>query len=122
MRVTSVPGVKLFGIIFAAGPVNSPALLQVGSQPGHGRANPADPARVQDVFFHIGGAAPGRATFSLVVNSSQVILDDIWAWRADHGRRVGRSRRSSLSWLAGRSRAARRSPRPVSGAMSGAPL
>jgi hypothetical protein len=87
MRVASVPGVKLSGMIFAAGTVNSPMLLQVGSQPGPG--NPADPTLVQDVFFSIGGAAPGRATTSLVVNSSQVILDDIWAWRADHGQGVG---------------------------------
>ena len=87
MRVASVRGVKLSGMIFAAGPVNSPMLLQVGSQPGP--ADPADPTQVQDVFFRIGGAAPGRATTSLVVNSSQVILDDIWAWRADHGRGVG---------------------------------
>jgi hypothetical protein len=87
MRVASVPGVKLSGMIFDAGPVNSPVLLQVGSQPGLG--DPADPTLVQDVFFRIGGAAPGRATTSLVVNSSQVILDDIWAWRADHGQGVG---------------------------------
>ena len=44
---------------------------------------------MQDVFFRIGGATPGQATDSLVVNSSHVILDDIWAWRADHGTGVG---------------------------------
>ena len=38
-----------------------------------------------------GSAAPtpGKATTSLVVNSDNVILDDIWAWRADHGNGVG---------------------------------
>lgn len=41
------------------------------------------------MFFRIGGATPGRATNSLVVNSDNVILDDIWAWRADHGNGVG---------------------------------
>jgi hypothetical protein len=87
MRVASVPGVKLSGMIFAAGPVNSPVLLAVGRVAGPG--DPADPTLVQDVFFTIGGAAPGRASTSLVVNSSQVILDDIWAWRADHGQGVG---------------------------------
>ena len=44
---------------------------------------------MQDVFFRIGGATAGSATDSLVVNSSHVILDDIWAWRADHGAGVG---------------------------------
>ncbi len=87
MRVASVRGVKLSGMIFAAGSANSPVLLQVGSQPG--LADPADPTLMQDVFFRVGGAAPGRATTSLVVNSSQVILDDIWAWRADHGHGIG---------------------------------
>ena len=53
------PGVKLSGMIFEAGPVNSPVLLQVGSQPGPGPADPADPTLVQDVFFRIGGAAAG---------------------------------------------------------------
>jgi hypothetical protein len=88
MVVTSVPGVKLSGLIFDAGPVNSRVLLQVGL---HGRlgSSPADPTLVQDVFFRIGGATPGKATASLVVNSSHVILDDIWAWRADHGSGVG---------------------------------
>ncbi len=89
MRVASVPGVRLAGMIFDAGPVRSPVLLQVGSGPGAGPGNPADPTVLQDVFFRIGGSRPGQAATSLVVDSSQVILDDIWAWRADHGDGVG---------------------------------
>jgi hypothetical protein len=89
MRVPSVPGVKLSGMIFDAGPVNSPVLLQVGG-PRSGRGgDPSDPSLAQDVFFRVGGAEAGQATDSLVVNSSDVILDDIWAWRADHGSGVG---------------------------------
>ena len=41
------------------------------------------------MFFRIGGAPAGSATASLVVNNNNVILDDIWAWRADHGAGVG---------------------------------
>ncbi len=89
MQVASVPGVKLSGMIFDAGPVNSRVLLDVGSFHGQGYSDPADPTLVQDVFFRIGGATPGQADTSLVVNSSNVILDDIWAWRADHGNGVG---------------------------------
>ncbi len=89
MVVTSVPGVKLSGMIFDAGPVNSRVLLQVGLRAGDSASSPADPTLVQDVFFRIGGATPGEATTSMVVNSSDVILDDIWAWRADHGNGVG---------------------------------
>jgi hypothetical protein len=49
----------------------------------------SDPSGLYDVFFRIGGAEPGSATISLVVNSDNVIRDDIWAWRADHGAGVG---------------------------------
>ena len=91
MATASVPGVKLSGIIFDAGATNSPALLQVGS--GHGPADRpvavGDPTLVQDVFFRIGGAEAGRATDALVVDQPSTILDDVWAWRADHGAGVG---------------------------------
>jgi hypothetical protein len=89
MVVANVPGVKLSGMIFDAGPVNSPVLLQVGQTTGNQGSSASDPTLLQDVFFRIGGATPGRADTSLLVNSSHVILDDVWAWRADHGNGVG---------------------------------
>jgi hypothetical protein len=87
MSVAGVKGVKLAGLLFDAGPVNSPVLLQVGTS--HAQSDPEDPTLLSDVFFRIGGATAGKATISLVVNSDNVILDDIWAWRADHGNGVG---------------------------------
>ena len=48
-----------------------------------------DPSTLSDVYFRIGGATPGMATTSLEVDSADVILDNIWAWRADHGNGVG---------------------------------
>jgi Pectate lyase superfamily protein len=89
MQVVSGRGVKLSGLIFDAGPTNSGVLLQLGSPQAGRTGSPADPSLVQDVFFRIGGATAGSATTSLVVNSSDVILDDIWAWRADHGAGAG---------------------------------
>jgi hypothetical protein len=91
MQVTDVSGVKLSGILFDAGPVNSPALLQVGSShhPGRQASDPNDPTLIQDVFFRVGGVAPASVTTALVINSSEVLVDDIWAWRADHGTGVG---------------------------------
>jgi hypothetical protein len=41
------------------------------------------------VFFRVGGPHAGKATVALEVNSDDVLLDDIWAWRADHGQGVG---------------------------------
>ncbi len=107
MSVADVPGVDIAGITFDAGAVNSPVLLQVGTkQKGHrddhgddnrseegrkhaGKSSAANPTGLQDVFFRIGGPYLGKASVSLEVNSDNVVLDDIWAWRADHGNGVG---------------------------------
>jgi hypothetical protein len=88
MSVADVKGVKIAGLLFDAGAVNSDTLLQVGTKNAH-KSDAADPTSLHDVFFRVGGAAAGKATTSLVVNSDNVILDDIWAWRADHGSGVG---------------------------------
>ena len=89
MTIASAKGMLVSGVLFDAGPINSPVLLQVGD--GHARSDneASDPSALSDVFFRIGGAAAGKATTSLIVNSNNVILDDIWAWRADHGIGVG---------------------------------
>ena len=86
IRVGDVKGVSLAGLTIDAGPTNSPLLMQVGTgRPGVTQASAADPTTLSDVFFRIGGPHAGSATVSLEVNSNHVILDDIWAWRADHG-------------------------------------
>jgi hypothetical protein len=89
MIVASDNGVQLSDIIFDAGPKNSPVLLQVGLCGICHLGNSSDPSGLYDIFFRIGGAEAGSATVSLVVNSDNAILDDIWAWRADHGAGVG---------------------------------
>jgi hypothetical protein len=91
MQVADVKGVKLSGILFDAGATNSPALLQVGSghPTGPNAASPSDPTLIQDVFFRVGGVGPAKVATALVINSSNVLVDDIWAWRADHGTAVG---------------------------------
>ena len=59
-------------------------------QPAHNRSDAADPIALQRRLLpHRRRRTPGKATTSLVVNSDDVILDDIWAWRADHGNGVG---------------------------------
>jgi hypothetical protein len=88
LRVVDAPGVDIAGLMIDAGPVNSPVLLQVGipgEEPEDGGSSPSDPTVLHDVFFRIGGPHVGKATVSLEVNSDNVIVDDLWAWRADHG-------------------------------------
>jgi hypothetical protein len=92
--VGDVPGVEVSGLIVDAGASSSPALLQVGTPlsrilPARLTSNPDDPTLISDVFFRIGGPHAGKATNALVVDANNVILDDIWAWRADHGSGVG---------------------------------
>ena len=84
MIVTTNIGVKLSGLIIDAGPINSPVLLSVGVS---GPSSAGNPDLIQDIFFRIGGAetTPVSADVSLIDNASNSIIDDVWAWRADHG-------------------------------------
>ncbi|MES1246851.1 MAG: adenylyl cyclase [Actinomycetota bacterium] len=89
LETASVPGIKISGLTVDAGPVNSQVLMQIGGRNAGGTHDANDPTVLSDAFFRIGGATPGRATTSLVVNADNAILDDVWAWRADHGNGVG---------------------------------
>lgn len=84
LTVADVDGVRIAGLLFDAGTVNSDTLMTVGTQ-GNTARHVDNPNTVQDVYFRIGGAVAGKATNSLVINSSDTIIDHIWAWRADHG-------------------------------------
>jgi hypothetical protein len=88
MTVADVDGVKIAGVLFDAGTVSSPVLLDVGPV-GSAASHAANPTSLHDVFFRIGGAAVGRAAISLRINSNDVIGDHTWIWRADHGAGVG---------------------------------
>ena len=92
ITVTDVDGVKISGLILDAGPVNSPVLLKMGYglfgfplPRGGFFPHVNNPSSLNDVYFRIGGATLGKATTSLEINSADVIVDNIWAWRADHG-------------------------------------
>ncbi|MGW2389145.1 coagulation factor 5/8 type domain-containing protein [Streptomyces lydicamycinicus] len=88
MKVADVDGVRLAGFLIDAGPVNSVTLLEVGPE-GASADHAANPTTVQDVFIRIGGAGPGKATTSMVINSNHTVIDHTWVWRADHGDGVG---------------------------------
>ena len=81
MTVADVKGVEISGLIFEAGPVNSPVLLQVGTRhPANdeardrsGWSDPSDPTTLNDVYFRIGGrtsARPRSASRSTPTTSS----------------------------------------------------
>jgi hypothetical protein len=88
MNIADVNGVNVSGVIFDAGPTNSSALLQVGTQ-GSTVSHASDPDSFDDVFFRVGGAEAGSATTSFIDNSNNSLIDDVWVWRADHGAGAG---------------------------------
>lgn len=96
ITVADVDGVQIAGLIIDAGPVNSHLLFKMGTglfgfplPPGGLFSHANNPSSISDVFFRVGGATAGSATTSLEIDSKDVIVDDIWAWRADHGNGVG---------------------------------
>jgi hypothetical protein len=85
ITVADVDGVQIAGLLIDAGPVSSPVLLQIGVKGASRVSHASNPITINDVFFRIGGATVGTAATSMEIDSNNVILDNIWAWRADHG-------------------------------------
>lgn len=90
MTVSNVGGVKIAGVLFDAGAKKSSALLTVGTS-GDKTSHKDNPILLSDTFYRVGGADsnPGKVTTCVVINSSDVIGDNFWVWRADHGAGVG---------------------------------
>lgn len=90
MRVGDVTGVRLAGILFDAGRVKSSDLLTVGNTKNN-VDNSSNPTVISDCFFRVGGAdnANCQVENCVEINSNDVICDNFWVWRADHGSGVG---------------------------------
>ena len=88
MTTSDADGIEIAGLLFDAGPSESPVLLEVGPEGSRARhAN--DPITLHDVFFRVGGAGVGRTKVNLTINSNDTLVDHTWIWRADHGDGVG---------------------------------
>ena len=85
MTVADVDGVQLAGFLIDAGPVNSSVLLQIGVKGASRVSHASNPTSISDVNFRIGGATTGTATIATEIDSDNVIIDNMWSWRADHG-------------------------------------
>jgi hypothetical protein len=91
-------GIIIAGLLFDAGPTESPVLLQIG--PAQSKISHAkNPISLHDVFFRVGGAGVGRAVGNLEINSNGTIVDHTWIWRADHGAGVGWTSNTSQNGL-----------------------
>ncbi len=83
IKVADVDGVKIAGLLVDAGAKNSDVLVEIGPKKSK-RSHAENPTSVHDLFVRIGGNWEAHATQSVVVNSSDVIGDHLWVWRADH--------------------------------------
>lgn len=88
IQVADVSGVSIAGVLLDAGEQNSKRLMQVGPL-GSRRSHANNPTVLHDVFIRIGGAGVANASLALEINSHDVIGDNLWLWRADHGSGVG---------------------------------
>jgi len=88
MVISDVDGVKIGGLIFDAGPVETPSLLQVGES-GASASHAANPVFLYDIVARAGGAEAGITASFVTINSNNVVGDNVWLWRADHGNGAG---------------------------------
>ena len=88
MTTADADGIEIAGLLFDAGPSESPVLLEVGPEES-GAHHAKDPITLHDIFFRVGGAGVGRARVNLRINSNDTLVDHTWIWRADHGAGVG---------------------------------
>lgn len=111
METADVGGLIIAGVLFDAGQVMSENLLVVGG--GNdveavddkedvggvkiakddltGNAGSRDIISLSDVFFRVGGtmtAKPTQSECCVTIHSDNVIGDNFWVWRADHGSQV----------------------------------
>jgi hypothetical protein len=86
--IADVDGVTLSGILIDAGFTTSETLLQIG-ETGSAKNHKSDPTFLYDIFIRVGGPGEGSVKCAVTVNSSDVCIDHIWLWRADHGNGVG---------------------------------
>lgn len=90
IETKDVDGIKIAGILFDAYEIESENLLVVGEEGSHERHR-ENPICLSDVFFRVGGADASYAAKvknCVTINSSDVIGDNFWVWRADHGDNV----------------------------------
>ncbi|MCR5755079.1 MAG: sialidase [Acetatifactor sp.] len=93
LEVADVDGVRIAGILFDAWKEKSETLLRVGEE-GASANHSANPIVLNDTFFRVGGVTPSNTSVDscVIINSNNVVGDNFWVWRADHG--------SGVSWTA----------------------
>ena len=98
MLVEAGEGVVLSGVIFDASDREVETLLQIG-RPDRRVDRGENPVCMHDIFCRVGGYGPGRAKCMVTIYDDNVVGDNLWLWRADHGRNVGWSKNTCATGL-----------------------
>lgn len=89
MEISDVSGIKMCGLIFEAGDKESESLLKVGIEKTE-ESHADNPIALSDLYFRVGGSGSyiGKVQNCVTINANDVIGDNFWVWRADHGDNV----------------------------------
>lgn len=89
METADVSGIKMCGLIFEAGDKESESLLKIGGEKTE-ESHEENPIILSDLYFRVGGSGEyiGKVDNCVTINTNNVIGDNFWVWRADHGANV----------------------------------
>jgi hypothetical protein len=82
--ISDVDDVSLGGLLIDAGTRGSTTLLEVGEQ-GSRASHAGSPTFLYDIYCRAGGATAGSVDCMVNIHSNNVVGDNLWLWRADHG-------------------------------------
>ncbi|KAI1164074.1 hypothetical protein F5B18DRAFT_284829 [Nemania serpens] len=82
ISVADIDGVTIAGLIIDAGRATSPILIEVGPQ-GSVANHAANPTFLYDLTVRTAGHCGNDV--GITINSHNVVGDQLWLWRADHG-------------------------------------
>eukprot|EP01083_Nonionella_stella_P202536 739858_1 len=82
----NMSGVRISGLLLQAGPKNTSSLFKFGTTKGQGTGVNF----LYDIWARIGGLndpsqVQWTADVAVQLNSNNIVLDNAWLWRADHG-------------------------------------
>jgi hypothetical protein len=98
LEIADVDGVSVGGVLIEAAKMSSMTLLQAGDM-GSTADHSKNPTVLYDVHCRIGGNIDGTASVCFTINSNNLIIDNTWLWRADHGAGAGWNDNKSDSGL-----------------------
>ncbi|MCM1283021.1 MAG: sialidase [Roseburia sp.] len=100
LQVADESGIMVAGLLFDAGSIKADNLMVVGT--GEKAGEKELPIVLSDLYFRVGGAptsAPATVEACITIHSDDVVGDNFWVWRADHGDQVAWDKNTAKNGL-----------------------